>query len=73
MLKLEDHYIFLETMALEEARRYGFTDREQDVWLLHRRKYTYKEIAKRLGITPNTVKKHIKSILAKQRAQDSQP
>lgn len=67
LLKMEDQNQFFRDVAIEEAKRYGFTIREQEVWLLHRQGYTYKEIAQKLGITPNTVKKHMKSILGKQR------
>ncbi|MEO0758135.1 MAG: helix-turn-helix transcriptional regulator [Cyanobacteria bacterium J06648_16] len=54
-------------VALGEAAQYGFTSRETEVWVLHRTHYTYKEIADQLAITPNTVKKHMKNILTKQR------
>jgi hypothetical protein len=67
LLRMEDQNQFFRDAAIEEAKRYGFTIREQEVWLLHRQGYTYKEIAQKLDITPNTVKKHMKSILSKQR------
>ncbi|NJL46826.1 MAG: helix-turn-helix transcriptional regulator [Leptolyngbyaceae cyanobacterium SM2_5_2] len=68
LLKMEDQNQFSQDIALEEAKRLGLTSREQEVWLLHRANYTYKQIAEKLAITPNTVKKHMKSILIKQRA-----
>jgi DNA-binding CsgD family transcriptional regulator len=54
-------------MAFEEVQRYGLSVREGEVWVLHRKGYTYKDIAQKLNITPNTVKKHMKSILIKPR------
>ncbi len=67
LLKMEDQNQFAQDIALEEAKRIGLTLREQEVWLLHRANYTYKKIAETLDITPNTVKKHMKSILVKAR------
>ena len=67
LLTLEDRYQVLKTIALEEAKRYGLTPREEEVWVLHRAHYTYKKIATKLYITPNTVKKHMRSIHAKQK------
>ena len=68
LLKMEDQNQFSQNLALEEATRLGLTLREQEVWLLHRANYTYKQIAEALDITPNTVKKHMKSIFVKQRS-----
>ncbi|MBE9112970.1 helix-turn-helix transcriptional regulator [Nodosilinea sp. LEGE 07298] len=68
LLKMEDQNQFSQNLALEEAKRLGLTLREQEVWVLHRANYTYKQIAEALDITPNTVKKHMKSILVKQRS-----
>ncbi|MEA5448023.1 LuxR C-terminal-related transcriptional regulator [Leptolyngbya sp. CCNP1308] len=68
LLKMEDQNQFSQNLALEEAKRLGLTLREQEVWLLYRANYTYKQIAETLNITPNTVKKHMKSILVKQRS-----
>lgn len=67
LLMLEDRYEVLKTWAIEEAKRYGLTPREKEAWLLHRANYTYKEIARELRITPNTVKKHMQSIHSKQK------
>lgn len=66
-INLEDPYQALKNLAVEEAQRYGITRREKEVWLLHRAHYTYKQIALELCITPNTVKKHMKNIHAKQK------
>ncbi|HEY9650556.1 MAG TPA: LuxR C-terminal-related transcriptional regulator, partial [Coleofasciculaceae cyanobacterium] len=67
LITVEDRYQAIKNIAVEEAQGYGLTRREKEVWLLHRGQYTYKEIASELCITPNTVKKHMKSIHAKQR------
>lgn len=68
LLNMEDQNQFSQNIALEEARQMGLTSREQDVWLLYQANNTYKQIAETLNITPNTVKKHMKSILTKQRS-----
>lgn len=67
LLTLEDRYQAIRNIAVEEAQNFGLTPREKEVWLLHRAHYTYKNIASELEITPNTVKKHMKSIHAKQK------
>ena len=67
LLMLQDRYTVLKNWAVDEAKRYGLTPREKEAWLLHRANYTYKEIASELRITPNTVKKHMQSIHAKQK------
>lgn len=71
LLKIEDQNQFVRDIAIDEARQYGFTEREKEVWVLYRQNYTYKEMANTLGIKPNTVKKHMKSILAKQRSKSA--
>lgn len=67
LINLEDPYQAIKNLAVEEAQRFGITRREKEVWLLHRAHYTYKQIASELCITPNTVKKHMKNIHAKQK------
>lgn len=67
LILMEDESQFFQYAALEEAQSYGLTSRETEIWLLQRAGYTYKQIAAELNITPNTVKKHIKSILVKQK------
>jgi DNA-binding CsgD family transcriptional regulator len=66
LLTLEDRYQARKNIAAEEAQKYGLTAREKEVWLLLRANYTYKQIAQELSISPNTVKKHIRSIHMKQ-------
>jgi DNA-binding CsgD family transcriptional regulator len=62
---LEDRYQSNQNLALAEVEKYGFTAREAQVWLLRRANYTCKEIAAKLYISLNTVKKHMKNIHAK--------
>jgi DNA-binding CsgD family transcriptional regulator len=65
---LEDRSQSLKNAAMAEARKYGLTAREAEVWLLRRCNCTYKAIAAELHIAIDTVKKHIKSINAKREA-----
>ena len=58
---------YTQGIVNEESQKYGLTFREKEVWLLHRAGYTYKQVALELHITPNTVKKHLKSIYSKQK------
>lgn len=67
LLTLADRYQEIRNIAVEEAQAYGLTPRETEVWLLSRANYTYKQIAVELEITPNTVKKHMRSIHKKQK------
>ncbi|MEA5462738.1 helix-turn-helix transcriptional regulator [Leptothoe sp. PORK10 BA2] len=67
ILLVEDRQQAVTNILMEEARKCGFTPREKQVWMLHRNSLTYKQIAKKLGITPNTVKKHMRSIHAKRK------
>lgn len=67
VLVLKDQYQLVKTIAIEEARKYGLTDRETEIWLLQRANYTYKQIASELFIAPNTVKKHMQNIHLKQK------
>lgn len=65
LITLEDRQQSLIVMANQESQRYGLTERETDVWRLKRMGHSYKEIAKSLFISENTVKKHLKNIYAK--------
>lgn len=56
--------------ACTEAQLYNLTPRESEVWSLRRANYSYKEIAAKLYITTNTVKKHLKNVYAKQQISD---
>ena len=65
LITLEDRQQSLTIIANQEAQRYGLTVRETDVWHLKRMGNTYKDIAKALYISENTVKKHLKNIYSK--------
>jgi DNA-binding CsgD family transcriptional regulator len=65
---LEDRQQSLINTVMAEARKYGLTSREAEVWLLRRANHTYKAIASELHIALDTVKKHVKSINAKREA-----
>ncbi|HIK18074.1 MAG TPA: helix-turn-helix transcriptional regulator [Leptolyngbyaceae cyanobacterium M33_DOE_097] len=58
----------LRERALCEARKCNLTARELEVWLLFQANHTYRQIADKLYITLNTVKKHMKNIHAKRRS-----
>lgn len=66
-----DRKSFLQTVrsaaqrAAEDPVLQSLTDREREVLVLLARGMTNKEIAKELTITPNTVKRHLKSLFAK--------
>ncbi|MEM8614362.1 MAG: LuxR C-terminal-related transcriptional regulator [Cyanobacteria bacterium P01_H01_bin.105] len=65
LITLEDRQQSLEIIANQEAQRYSLTTRETDVWCLKRLGKSYKDIAKSLYISENTVKKHLKNIYSK--------
>jgi len=54
-----------EIIALVEAKRYGLTKRETELWQLRRSAMKYQEIAEVLNIEVNTVKRHMQSIHCK--------
>ncbi|PMB54248.1 helix-turn-helix transcriptional regulator [Fischerella thermalis CCMEE 5201] len=66
LLTLEDCHQTSHSIAIADAKKYGLTKREAQVWILRRANFTYREIADKLYITINTVKKHLKNIYAKQ-------
>ncbi|MEM1279553.1 MAG: helix-turn-helix transcriptional regulator [Cyanobacteria bacterium P01_H01_bin.152] len=68
LLIVEDRRQMVQDIVLDEAQHWGLTPREQEVWLLHRDGCTYDQIAAKLIISKNTVKKHMRSIHAKRRA-----
>ncbi len=70
IVTLEDCHESSQNMAIRDAKKFGLTERETEVWLLRRENFSYKEIAKQLYITINTVKKHLKNIYAKQQDID---
>ncbi len=67
LVKIEDEHQLEKNFFSAEAQKYQLTTREREIWMLYRTNNTYKGIATKLGITSNTVKKHMKNILAKQK------
>ncbi|NJR63487.1 MAG: helix-turn-helix transcriptional regulator [Cyanobacteria bacterium CRU_2_1] len=70
LVTLEDQNQSAQYRALAEAHKYGLTDRETEVWMLKRTGHTYKAIAAKLFIAEDTVKKHMKSIYARQKTAE---
>ncbi|BAY13479.1 helix-turn-helix transcriptional regulator [Calothrix sp. NIES-2098] len=71
LVTVEDWHQYSQSIAISDAKKYNLTEREIEVWQLRRANMTYKEIAKQLYITINTVKKHLKNIHAKQQQKNN--
>lgn len=67
LVTLEDQEQTFQNRAIADMQKFGLTPREGQIWTLRLQGYSYHEITAKLFITENTVKKHIKSILAKRR------
>lgn len=70
LVRLHDQKTMQHAQAIAEAQRWHLTSREADVWLLRRQGCKREDIAARLYISLNTVKKHLKNIQAKQQAEE---
>lgn len=68
LVRLEDQKQSLQSLALSEAKRFGLTPREAEVWFLRRCNLSRKEIAAQLYITIDTVKKHLGNIQMKRQS-----
>jgi DNA-binding CsgD family transcriptional regulator len=68
-ITIEDRRQSLRGAAIGDAQRFGLTPREAEVWYLRLLGESYREIANVLYITENTVRKHMKNILAKRRVE----
>ena len=68
LIVLEDRQQSICNKALSDAALLHLTERESEVWQLRLRGLEYCEISRTLWISQNTVKKHVKNILAKQRS-----
>ncbi|MBD2356300.1 helix-turn-helix transcriptional regulator [Tolypothrix sp. FACHB-123] len=68
LVTIENRCESLKNVAIAEVKKYDLTPREAEIWSLYRRNYSYKDIAAKLYITLNTVKKHMKNIHAKRQA-----
>lgn len=62
---VESHEAVLSRRCTELAARYGFTPRENDIFLLLAQGHTMPAIAERLFVSENTVKSHVKRIYQK--------
>jgi PAS domain-containing protein len=65
LIQLENYYEVLREELWIEQRKYDFTEREAEIWILLRQEHMYQEISDILKISLNTVKTHVKSIYAK--------
>ncbi len=68
LVRLEDQQRSLQSLAVTEAKKFGLTPREAEVWFLKRCNLSRKEIAAQLFITIDTVKKHLGNIQLKRQA-----
>lgn len=68
LLRLQDQNWCVKELANLEARQWSLTQRETEVWLLHRDGFTRKAIASKLFIARDTVKKHLQNIQSKRQA-----
>jgi DNA-binding CsgD family transcriptional regulator len=69
LVRLEDQQQSLVSLAIAEAKKFHMTQREAEVWALRRANLSRKEIAVRLYISIDTVKKHLSNIQLKRQAE----
>ncbi|MEM9218069.1 MAG: LuxR C-terminal-related transcriptional regulator [Cyanobacteria bacterium P01_F01_bin.150] len=67
LITMEDCDQSIQHLARADKKRYRLTARETEIWHMRLRGQSYRDIADHLVISPNTVKKHLKNILAKRR------
>lgn len=70
IVTLEDRQQTLHNLAIADTQKYDLTTREAEIWQMRLQGHSYQAIASQLYITQNTVKKHVKNILAKRREND---
>lgn len=68
LIVLEDKQETVRRAVNAEIKKFQLTPREAEVWLWRRAGLTYNEIAEKLVVTIDTVKKHLKNIYAKRDA-----
>jgi DNA-binding CsgD family transcriptional regulator len=68
LVRLENRQQALYGLAEAEAKGFGLTSREAEVWKMKRLGHTRKEIAETLFISIDTVKKHLCNIQIKRQA-----
>jgi DNA-binding CsgD family transcriptional regulator len=69
LVRLENRQQALYCLAEAEAKSFGLTLREAEVWKMKRLGHSRKEIAQTLYISIDTVKKHLCNIQTKRQAQ----
>jgi DNA-binding CsgD family transcriptional regulator len=67
IVTLEDRQQTIYNLAIADTQKYDLTPREAEIWQMRLEGQPYQAIANQLYITQNTVKKHVKNILAKRR------
>ncbi|NJR38814.1 MAG: helix-turn-helix transcriptional regulator [Leptolyngbyaceae cyanobacterium CSU_1_4] len=67
IVTLEDRRQTIHNLAIADTQKYDLTAREAEIWQMRLQGCSYQAIASELYITQNTVKKHVKNILAKRR------
>lgn len=67
LVTLEDREQAIQHLATADQKRYHLTPRETEIWQMRLQGQSYRDIANQLFISQNTVKKHLKNILAKRR------
>lgn len=72
LIVLEDRQQTIRNRALSDATLFGLTERETEIWQMRLRGDGYKEISAALWISVDTVKKHVKNILAKRRSHEDE-
>jgi DNA-binding CsgD family transcriptional regulator len=70
IVTLEDRQQTIHNLAVTDTQKYELTPREAEIWQMRLQGQSYQAIAAQLYITQNTVKKHVKNILAKRRDGD---
>jgi DNA-binding CsgD family transcriptional regulator len=65
LIRLQDQKQMVQSLAMAEAQKWDLTKRETEVWTLRRFGYKRKQIATKLYIAEDTVKKHLKNIQSK--------
>lgn len=68
LIVLEDKQETIRRAVHAEIKKFQLTPREAEVWIWRRAGLTYNEIAEKLFVTIDTVKKHLKNIYAKRQA-----
>ena len=68
LVRLEDQQQAMQGWTIAEAKKYGLTPREREVLFLKRCNLSLQEIADRLYITIDTVKKHLGNIQIKRQS-----